>query len=80
MASWALAWGSQLAAEEEGVGEVRGHFLFDRKGSAAGVAGLGREFVLEDDPTLRHPTLAAQDLEEVAGVEEHPTEEQQAHV
>lgn len=79
MASWALAWDSQVAAEE-GVGEVRGRLLFDHKDSAAGVVGLGRESVLEDDPTLRHLTLAAQDLEEVAGVDEHPTEEQQAHV
>jgi hypothetical protein len=80
MASWVLAWDSQVAVEEEGAGEVRGRLLFDRKGSAAGVAGLGREFVLEDDPTLRHPTLVAQDLEEVAGVEVHPIEEQQGHV
>ena len=80
MASWVLAWGSQVAVEGEDAGEVRGRLLFDRMGSAAGVAGLGREFVLEDDPTLRHLTLAAQDLEEVVGVEEHPTEEQQGHV
>jgi hypothetical protein len=80
MASWVLALGSQVVAEGEHVGEGRERPLSDHKDSAVEVATLVRESVPRDDPTQRHPKLAAQDLAEVAGVEEHPIEEQQGHV